>query len=204
MDGLAVLTSDLDLTAEDKALVAQAFESTTLTIEDGPVPIQILALGTDIDVPLAWIAISFIGTGAAMLLNAFVKELGSELGKATYKKLQKLAMAQRERETVNPSRGRPYNRYYDHPFDIVLVYQWDKDIFVLAELPESCTTGYDAIIASLRDAVDRFLGQAPIDRVALNVVLARFVDDEWKVFVVDVPLRNGVYFELELRGIKIF
>jgi hypothetical protein len=54
------------------------------------IPRYVRATGkTDIAVPLAWLVLNFIGTGATIMVGSFLKTIGSELGKKFVKHFAK-------------------------------------------------------------------------------------------------------------------
>ena len=166
-------------------------------------PVKILSTGIDIDIPYAWVAISLLGSSAALLLGNFLKELGTQAGKAAFKRLEQRARERRARETAAPTGVRvTYDRKWDHPHDVILVYQIDKTKKLIVIAPESETPDFDSIMTALPEAVDGFLSEASINLVELNVILA-WHEDEWRFQIINTVHHTGINFEFYLGGRRI-
>ena len=71
------------LSPEDRACVQDLFADVDYRVDENPdhVPRFAYAGGPGAEVPLAWLVITFVGTGAAFFLKSFVESLGSEAAK---------------------------------------------------------------------------------------------------------------------------
>jgi hypothetical protein len=72
-----------DLSSEERACIQELLAGADYRVDENPdhVPRFAYAGGPGAEVPLAWLAITFVGTGAALFLKSFIESLGSEAAK---------------------------------------------------------------------------------------------------------------------------
>ena len=71
------------LSSDERACIQQLLAGTDYCVDESPdhVPRFAYAGGFGAEVPLAWLAITFVGTGVTLFLKSFIETLGSEAAK---------------------------------------------------------------------------------------------------------------------------
>lgn len=177
----------LDLDDRDAGLIAQVIEGAEVQIMKGRRPVRVRHVGMDIANSVAWITLTFVGSGAGLFFTSFLSSLGSELGKHVFERL--IGKAEAKEKEIEVERGMPARsssgRMIGIPDDLLSIcFEHDSGIKFLIGVPSHDPIQVQETLKPLPELIDSWVAEAAPLPEEINVVTVGFSEGIWSFRVV--------------------
>jgi len=200
MQNAILICSTLELDEEDRRQLGGAFGA-PIEIVPGARPVRVEHFGLDAASAVAWITLTFLGGGAALLFSSFLKSLGTELGKHAFTRLTGKARAREkeiEEERGHPVRGEGYGWPGIPDHWIALFLEHPGGIKFLIHLPSHDPEEARRLMEPLPDLIEKWLAETRPVRAEVNAIVVRRSEDGWQFELLRTGGRDETSYEFKL------